>query len=276
MVKTVLSGLAALAVSAGAPAADITYNFSTGAALDHGGTNDTNAATRAASQTIANSLASAFSSSTVSGSFVYDASSGLTNPGGALNGLADIYSGSSHSSFNALSGLVSGSSAGTFSFSDPRGFTLVGNDASPGACIPVPPATSCTPPLVDLFQFQAESTSASIGIHNIVPFTISVGGSNYTLFNARLFWQESQIIAPNTVPTADFLTSNALLATPPSFYGRLSLDFVNAGNTAGTQYFVFYDGTTVVAAVPEPQTGALLAAGMGLLGFIARRKKRPA
>ncbi|HZS66970.1 MAG TPA: PEP-CTERM sorting domain-containing protein [Burkholderiales bacterium] len=272
MVKTVLSGLAALAVSAGAPAADITYNFSTGAALDHGGTNDTNAATRAASQTIANSLASAFSSSTVSGSFVYDASSPLTNPGGALNGLADIYSGSSHSSFNALSGLVSGSSAGTFSFSDPRGFTLVGNDASPGACMPVPPATSCTPPLVDLFQFQAESTSASIGVHNIVPFTISVGGSNYTLFNARVFWQES-LIAP-IVP--DFLTSNALLATPPSFSGRLSLDFVNAASPAGTQYFVFYDGTNVVAAVPEPQTGALLAAGMGLLGFIARRKKRPA
>ena len=273
-VDIVLSGIAAAAFSASAIAADVKYNFSTGVALDHGGTNDPNALTRGASQAIADSLASTLASSSVLGSFVYDASSSVTNPGGALNGLADIYSGSSHSSFNALSASVSGSSAGSFSFSDPRGFTLVGNDASPGFCVPVPPALSCTPPLVDLFQFQAESTSASIGVHNIIPFTISVGGTNYTLFNARFIWQEGQTIAPNTQPNPDFLTSNALLATPPSFDGKLSLDFVNAANPAGTQYFVFYDGTTVAAAVPEPQTFALLAAGIALLGFITRRNKQ--
>ena len=271
----VLSGFAAALFSTGAMAADVTYTFSTGAALDHGGSNDTNPATRAASQATANSLATFLSGSSVSGSFVYDASSPVTAMGGALNGLGDVYStvaqpnGSFHSSFNALAGSVNGASAGTFTFTDPRGFTIVGNDASPGPCVP-----PCTPPLVDLFQFQAESMASS-GTHNIVPFTITVSGNSYRLFNARFIWQEGQVVSPNptpgTPPTPDFLTSNALLSTPPSFYGRLSLDFVNTLSPGGIQYFVFYDG---VSAIPEPQTYALIMAGLGLLVFVARRKQQ--
>lgn len=270
----VLSGFAAALFSTGAIASNVTYSFSTGAALDHGGSNDTNVATRGASQATANSIATFLSGSSVSGSLVYDASSPVTNIGAVLNGHGDIYGallqpdGTIHSSFSALSASVNGASAGAFSFSDPRGITIVGNDASPGSCLPVPPANSCTPPLVDLFQLQAESNT-----HNIVPFSITVGGSTYSLVNARFMWQEGALIAPNTqIP--DFLTSNALLATPPSFHGTLSLDFVNAANPAGTQYFAFYDGLSVAAAVPEPQTYALFITGILLLGFTARVRNR--
>jgi hypothetical protein len=276
LVNLVFSGIAAAALSTGAIAADVTYSFSTGAVLDHGGTNDTNQATQPASQQIADSIAAQLFGSSVSGSIVYDASSAVTNSGGAFNGLGDVYggmqlpNGSFHSSLNAFSGLVSGSSSGSLTFTDPRGSTVVGNDGFLLGCAP-----PCTPSLVDFFGFNADPGQDSFTPHNLTGFSVTVpSGQTYRLYNARFFWIEGQ---PATTPNGDFLTSNALLATPPTFYGTLALDFVNAANPSnatGIQYDVFYNGVTMTAAVPEPETYAMLVAGFGLLGFIARRRKK--
>jgi hypothetical protein len=52
--------------------------------------------------------------------------------------------------------------------------------------------------------------------------------------------------------------------------------------TQATQVFVnidmhkkvaAFDGSLTVSAVPEPATGALLLAGLGLMGFVARRRR---
>jgi len=54
-------------------------------------------------------------------------------------------------------------------------------------------------------------------------------------------------------------------------FGTLDLPALGsllAWNTSG----LYLDGTISVAAIPEPQTYVLLIAGLGLLGFAARRK----
>ena len=269
LVNLVLSGIAAVAIANSAGAADIAYSFSTGLISPFGFSGD-------GSNTAA-AIAAQLAGSSVSGSFVYDAASaatGTSGPGGNLDTRGTVYSTTTttppfHSSFNALAGTVVGATGGPFSFSDVRGFTIVGNDAYQISCLPQP----CTLPLVDFFQFQAESSSASIGTHNIAGFTINVNGTNYSLFNARLFWIENVTGSQGNI-TGDFLSSNNLLAAPPGFEGRLALDFVVTGNTAGPQFDVFFDGLAVTAAVPEPEIYAMLVAGFGLFGFIARRRKK--
>ena len=47
------------------------------------------------------------------------------------------------------------------------------------------------------------------------------------------------------------------------------LTFVNAGNFTGTM-------TPVTEAIPEPETYAMMLAGLGLLGLAARRRKQKA
>lgn len=39
------------------------------------------------------------------------------------------------------------------------------------------------------------------------------------------------------------------------------------------QHFAFIDNVSAVVAVPEPETYALMLAGLGLVGFMARRRK---
>ena len=267
LTKIVLSGIAAAALANSAVAADVAYSFSTGVISPGGFSGD--------GSMTANFIAARLAGSSVSGSFLYDATSpatGTTGPGGSLDTRATVYSvpsGTLHSSFTALSGSITGAAGGPISFSDPRGFTIVGNEAFQGVCLPQP----CTPPpLADYFQFQAESSFATMGTHNIVPFSVVINGTTYDLFNARLFWIES-VTGPIGSPTTDFLSSNDLLATLPTFPGRLALDFVVQGNASGPQFDVFFDGLAVTAAVPEPELYAMLVSGFGLLGFIARRRK---
>jgi hypothetical protein len=49
----------------------------------------------------------------------------------------------------------------------------------------------------------------------------------------------------------------------------LVLDILASGAGHGTLYVNF----DVVSSVPEPETYAMLLAGLGLLGFIVRRRK---
>jgi hypothetical protein len=69
------------------------------------------------------------------------------------------------------------------------------------------------------------------------------------------------------------------LGPTPCSTSRHQLPVIRGGNLAHgtdlvvTDDFVFGEPTTI-AVVPEPETYAMLLAGLGLLGFITRRKKR--
>ena len=155
----------------------------------------------------------------------------------------------------ATSNLVG--SVGGFDFSDTFGSIAVGNDTF----------TSGGQKFDILQPFFEVGLSAPLP-HNLSGFTLD----GFQLVNIRMFWIEGQAV-PETI--GDFLTNQDLPAVLPAFHGRMSFDFVQASNPTGPMNFVLFDGLSVqqVAAIPEPETYAMLLAGLGLMGFAARRKR---
>jgi hypothetical protein len=193
------------------------------------------------------------SSAFVSGSFTYDfaADHALTTGGLEVYGSYSPAS-SLTPSLTSLAGTVAG-----LSFSDIQGVALVADDTfnSGGT-------------LVDFFSLNADpGFTNTTSERNIDGFSVGA----YKLMSVRLFWGET-FTSPELIP--DFIAGTALLPAPPSFHGRLALDFVDAttGAPAGS---VFFDGLAVAstAPIPEPETYAMLLAGLGLLGFVAQRRR---
>ena len=267
--RLIVAMLAGLLSTSAALAASQPYTYSANWLEAYGLFNVDGSAPTQAQHDTGLALAMQFQNTGVSGSFLYDSLARQTNAPGsvpAIYGGHTLPDGTPYSSFNTLHGTVTG--AGTaLEFNDLRGFTTVSNDTFLISCL------SCDPPtlqFVDSFQFHAEANFGP-NIRNLTGFTRTVNGADYRLFNVRMLWTET-VLAPDAIP--EFLDGTSLLAQPPAFNGQMELVFVGAADEfgTGTQYRVLYDGLNVVAAIPEPQTYALLLAGLGLLGFAARRR----
>lgn len=162
-------------------------------------------------------------------------------------------------SFSHLNGTV-----GSYSFSDPRGSASVANNN--------PYASGA-----DSLWLQAETGPLNNANTYPINYPRQLSGftvGQYTLINVRLFW----VAGLNGV--TDFLSNSQLPSALPGLTGRLALDFARTDdphNTANVPFYsnsVFFDGLTVHAApVPEPETYAMLLAGLGLMGAVARRRK---
>jgi hypothetical protein len=106
------------------------------------------------------------------------------------------------------------------------------------------------------------------GQQNIVASVSGTGSDSFSFKEFNLLDADKNLLATGTVFNGSSQVSFGYLDSNQSgtFYLQVVGDSV--GNTAG------YNGTIITfnSAVPEVQTSALVLAGLGLIGFVGRRK----
>ena len=86
---------------------------------------------------------------------------------------------------------------------------------------------------------------------------------------AEVFWGGQLIATLNQEPNSGWQTYGYTLTASNT---KTLLEFRSIGPTAKPSYGSYLDAVSVTA-VPEPESYAMMLAGLGLLGFMARRKK---
>jgi hypothetical protein len=79
----------------------------------------------------------------------------------------------------------------------------------------------------------------------------------------------ADVLLPATAPSSQFTRFSLLFATPVATSGRVVFDHQGGDNNG-----LLLDDVRVAVAIPEPGTWGLLLAGLGLMGFVARRRKK--
>ena len=191
-----------------ANAVPITYGFSTGSTPFGDAT-----------------LVPFFSGFSVTGTFVYDSDTPATTiiPSGPVAG-STLY-------LNSTANLVG--SVGAWSFSDPIGRTIVGNNTFQGS--------------LDFLNLIADPNLDS----GAPPSAFGLDGfdvDGFSLINVRMFWIQGQL------GITDFLSNQDLPNPLPDFQGRLAFDFTPTTNP-GVVSSVFFDGWMVARLTMISEVG---------------------
>lgn len=122
----------------------------------------------------------------------------------------------------------------------------------------------------DWFNFSipvaSSGSGGSVAISNFIN-SINWNWFNVTFSAFNLFESDNLIASGSTDNFYSALTfSNQ--AAPGNYSLNVAGSKINATQSGG------YSGTVTVSAVPEPETYGMLLAGLGLIGFTARRRKR--
>ncbi|MBT9502139.1 MAG: FxDxF family PEP-CTERM protein [Burkholderiaceae bacterium] len=166
----------------------------------------------------------------------------------------------------ALAAAIGLTTSGAFADNINSVVAVVPNAAVPGAYSAAWGATHVEAgAFTDVFTFAGGAdgwfsssliTSGFLDSANIDFQTVSVNGNAYTLSpNAPVEWATLGLTHLNQPFT---LTVTGIAA--PAL-------------TAGASIAASYAGTADITPVPEPETAALMLGGLGLLGFLARRRK---
>ncbi len=124
----------------------------------------------------------------------------------------------------------------------------------------------------DVYSFSVTSDTALASIIASVSFSDIVGITGFTSSlwlagGGQLALGETTTYGTDVLFTTSKINYAPLLAGPPPVYE------IHAGGTvfgpSGS-----YGGAMVLSPVPEPEIYAMLAAGLGLMGFVARRRKQ--
>jgi hypothetical protein len=109
------------------------------------------------------------------------------------------------------------------------------------------------------YDFSAAAASTYSGNPSNIVFVATIGGTDYTLGGVQL---------GSTTGQWDAITGTLNLQSATSVQIKL---LNNSTDYSGNDFAV--DQISLTSAVPEPETYAMLLAGLGLVGFAARRRK---
>lgn len=113
----------------------------------------------------------------------------------------------------------------------------------------------------DRISFSMPSDSSGNGDSNVI--SLGGGGVTFTAFN---LYESANLIATGIMNGSNWLLSFAGGATPGNYQLNIAGYKLNTSSAS-------YAGNISISPVPEPETYAMLLAGLGLIGFSIRRRK---
>jgi hypothetical protein len=128
----------------------------------------------------------------------------------------------------------------------------------------------------DIFTFSLEAGNSASGYSVVnIPLTFSGGEWNTALATLTLMSNANGIVGDSD----DTMLGSAIWSNAPNSNNLLSLAYDSAINgSAYIQITAVTDGgnggiySGAIAAIPEPETYAMLLAGLGLMGAVVRRR----
>jgi len=122
----------------------------------------------------------------------------------------------------------------------------------------------------DKIQFQTSFSFAASFIDNFTNF------ANFASLSATLWNTAGPVQVFAADPNSPFAPFSTISSIPSSMLsaGSYEVRLIGVTSASMTPNPWAESGGLVLAAIPEPETYAMMLAGLGLMGFVARRRKQ--
>ena len=179
---------------------------------------------------------------------------------------------SSWAAVSSVTGWTS-SASGSSAFEIQKGSTQGGSSGfMPSAAAGVQYLELNTDRLTSISQTIATTAGSSYLLSFAYSGRPDTAGNASSLMN--VYWG-STLLTPSPLVGTTTPTWQTFSQTVSALGSSTVLRFESVGPTSASSYGSYLDNVSVsVSAVPEPQTWAMMLLGLGLMGFIARRKRQ--